>query len=151
MQLRCNRSLTASGNPMFIIDGMPGDYATLNPNDIESIEVLKDASSTAVYGSSGANGVVIITTKGGKEGKLTANFNAFFGINSWSTMPEVRQGETYMEGLRTAHKNAGTYVDDANMFTNPAYYEAYQNGKYIDWVDELLHTGTVQNYSLSVS
>lgn len=66
-------------------------------------------------------------------------------------MPEVRQGETYMEGLRTAHKNAGTYVDDANMFTNPAYYEAYQNGKYIDWVDELLHTGTVQNYSLSVS
>ena len=63
-------------------------------------------------------------------------------------MPEVRQGETYMEGLRTAHKNAGTYVDDANMFTNPAYYEAYQNGKYIDWVDELLHTGTVQNYSL---
>lgn len=62
---------------MFIIDGMPGDYATLNPNDIESIEVLKDASSTAVYGSSGANGVVIITTKGGKEGKLTANFNAF--------------------------------------------------------------------------
>lgn len=151
MQLRGNRSLTASGNPMFIIDGMPGDYATLNPNDIESIEVLKDASSTAVYGSSGANGVVIITTKGGKEGKLTANFNAFFGINSWSTMPEVRQGETYMEGLRTAHKNAGTYVDDANMFTNPAYYEAYQNGKYIDWVDELLHTGTVQNYSLSVS
>lgn len=77
MQLRGNRSLTASGNPMFIIDGMPGDYATLNPNDIESIEVLKDASSTAVYGSSGANGVVIITTKGGKEGKLTANFNAF--------------------------------------------------------------------------
>ena len=129
MQLRGNRSLTASGNPMFIIDGMPGDYATLNPNDIESIEVLKDASSTAVYGSSGANGVVIITTKGGKEGKLTANFNAFFGINSWSTMPEVRQGETYMEGLRTAHKNAGTYVDDANMFTNPAYYEAYQIGR----------------------
>ena len=53
---------------------MPGDYSTLNPNDIESIEVLKDASSTAIYGSSGANGVILITTKGGKEGKAIVNF-----------------------------------------------------------------------------
>lgn len=67
LQLRGNRSITASGKPLFIIDGMPGDYETLNPNDIESIEVLKDASSTAVYGSSGSNGVVIITTKKGKK------------------------------------------------------------------------------------
>lgn len=65
IQLRGNRSFNASGNPLFIIDGMPGDYSTINPNDIESIEVLKDASSTAVYGSSGANGVIIITTKKG--------------------------------------------------------------------------------------
>lgn len=67
LQLRGNRSITASGKPLFIIDGMPGDYETLNPNDIESIEVLKDASSTAVYGSSGSNGVVIITTKKEKK------------------------------------------------------------------------------------
>ena len=151
MQLRGNRSFSASGNPLFIIDGMPGDYATLNPNDIESIEVLKDASSTAIYGSSGSNGVVLITTKQGKEGKLTANFNAFVGFNNWATMPEVRQGETYMEIRRQAMKNAGTYVNDEAMFTNPAYYNAYKAGKFIDWTDEILGSGYTQNYSLSLS
>ena len=153
MQLRGNRSLVSGGtSPLFIIDGMPGDYSTLNPNDIESIEVLKDASSTAIYGSSGANGVVLITTKGGKSGKLAVNFNAYYGINGWSDVPEVRQGETYMEGLRQAAKNAGTYVDDATLFqSNPNYYTAYKNGKNIKWTDELLHTGTVQNYSVSLS
>ena len=153
MQLRGNRSFASGGTaPLFIIDGMPGDYSTLNPNDIESIEVLKDASSTAIYGSSGANGVVLITTKGGKTGKLSVNFNAYYGINGWSDVPEVRQGETYMEGLRQAAKNAGTYVDDETLFqSNPNYYTAYKNGKNIKWTDELLHTGTVQNYSLSLS
>ncbi len=162
IQLRGNRSLPQKNDkgiyeykttpPLFIIDGMPGDYATLNPNDIESIEVLKDASSTAIYGSSGANGVILITTKGGKEGKLSVNFNAYYGINSWSETPDVRQGELYMEGLRQAHRNAGTYVDDATMFQfNPNYYEAYKNGKFIDWTKEILHTGTIQNYSLSLS
>lgn len=69
---------------MFIIDGMPGDYSTLNPNDIESIEVLKDASSTAVYGAAGANGVIIITTKSGKAGKININLNAYVGFNGWA-------------------------------------------------------------------
>jgi len=153
MQLRGNRSFSSSGtSPLFIIDGMPGDYATLNPNDIESIEVLKDASSTAIYGSSGANGVVLITTKGGKAGKLAVNFNAYYGINGWSDVPEVRQGETYMDGLRQAAKNAGTYVDDETLFqSNPNYYAAYKAGKNIKWTDEILHTGTVQNYSVSLS
>ena len=147
IQLRGNRSFSDSGTaPLFIIDGMPGDYSTLNPNDIESIEVLKDASSTAVYGMEGANGVVLITTKGGKAGKLSVNVNAYFGINSWSEMPKVRQGESYIEGLRQANRNAGTYVDDETMFqSNPNYYKAYKDKKFINWADELLHTGTVQN------
>lgn len=153
IQLRGNRSFSDSGTaPLFIIDGMPGDYSTLNPNDIESIEVLKDASSTAVYGMEGANGVVLITTKGGKAGKLSVNVNAYFGINSWSEMPKVRQGESYIEGLRQANRNAGTYVDDEILFqSNPNYYKAYQDKKFINWADELLHTGTVQNYSVSLS
>ncbi|MDE6061965.1 MAG: TonB-dependent receptor plug domain-containing protein, partial [Duncaniella sp.] len=77
VQLRGTRSFTASGEPTYIIDGMPGDINTINPNDIESIEVLKDASSTAIYGSSGANGIIIVTTKSGKEGKTVVNFNAY--------------------------------------------------------------------------
>lgn len=152
MQLRGNRSISADGNPLFIIDGMPGDYATLNPNDIESIEVLKDASSTAIYGSAGANGVVLITTKNGKEGKLAVNFNAYLGINGWSTTPKMMSGDTFMDALRTSKKNGGTYVDDATMFsTKPAYYDAYLAGKNINWADELLKTGITQNYSLSIS
>lgn len=152
MQLRGNRSFNASGSPMFIIDGMPGDYATLNPNDIQSIEVLKDASSTAIYGSAGANGVILITTKQGEAGKVNVNLNAYVGINSWSTVPEMLSGEAYMEMRRQAHLNAGTYVDDATIFNaNPNYYTAYQNKKFINWADALLQDGLTQNYSLSVS
>ena len=153
MQLRGNRSFEADGNPTFIIDGMPGDYATLNPNDIASIEVLKDASSTAIYGSAGANGVVLITTKQGEAGKVNVNLNAYVGVNGWATMPAVLQGEAYMENRRNSWRAVGAYTDDEAMFSsNPAFYEAYKAGKTIDWVGELLkHNGLTQNYSLSVS
>ncbi len=157
MQLRGNRSFTASGTPTFIIDGMPGDYSTLNPNDIENIEILKDASSTAVYGASGANGVVLITTKHGKEGKMLVNLNVFAGFNGWSRVPEVRSGESYIQVLRDAAKAAGNWsstADDKTMMDNTlgeGAYDAHLRGEYIDWTDELLKTSTVQSYSLSVS
>ena len=156
MQLRGNRSFTASGNPLFIIDGMPGDYATLNPNDIESVEVLKDASSTAIYGSSGANGVILITTKSGKEGKVAVNFNAYVGVNGWSKTPTMRSGESYIQTLRDASVGAGDGIwnsssDDLKLFTTDAEKAAHQKGQYINWVDALLKTSLTQNYSLSVS
>lgn len=150
LQLRGNRSINASGNPLFIIDGMSGDYSTLNPNDIESIEVLKDASSTAVYGSSGSNGVVIITTKKGQEGKLNVNFNAYLGFNGWSVLPKMRSGDGFMNTVRLARQEAGTYIDDAELL-DPAVYEAYQKGQNIDWADALMQNGSVENYSLSLS
>jgi TonB-linked SusC/RagA family outer membrane protein len=157
MQLRGTRSFTASGNPTFIIDGMPGDYATLNPNDIESIEVLKDASSTAVYGASGANGVIIITTKSGSEGKVKTDFNAYLGINGWSTLPEMRTGETYLQGIRDANKAIGNWsstADDQRVIDGvlgDGAYQAAMDGKYIDWPETLLKTGITQNYSVSFS
>lgn len=159
MQLRGNRSITSdasSTGPLFIIDGMPGDYSTLNPNDIESIEVLKDASSTAIYGAEGANGIVIITTKNGKEGKPMVNFNAYLGINGWAKTPKMRSGESYIQVLRDASVGANdgrwsSTADDANLFSNSNKLAAYQNGEFIDWADALLHTAVTQNYSLSVS
>lgn len=150
MQLRGTRSFTASGNPLFLIDGLPGDYSTLNPNDIESIEVLKDASSTAIYGSAGSNGVIIITTKNAKEGKLSVNFNAYLGLNGWSTLPKVHDGESYLATKRLARQEAGTYIDDETTL-GTALYEAYQKGHTIDWLDAILKTGVTQNYSLSLS
>lgn len=150
MQLRGNRSINASGNPLFIIDGMPGDYSTMNPNDIESIEVLKDASSTAVYGSSGSNGVVIITTKKGTEGKMNVNFNTYVGFNGWSVLPKMRSGDGFINTVRLAQQEAGTYIDDTELL-DPAVYEAYLKGQNINWADAMMQTGVVQNYSLSVT
>lgn len=154
MQLRGNRSFTASGNPAFYIDGMPGDYSTLNPNDIESIEVLKDASATAVFGSSGANGVILITTKSAQKGKMRVNLNAYTGFNGWSKLPEMRYGQDYLQGLRDANAATGNWsseADDKNIFANDETYQAHLQGKYIDWADELLQTSVNQNYSLSIS
>ena len=153
IQIRGNRSFDANGAPLFIIDGLPGDYATLNPNDIESIEVLKDASSTAVYGPAGANGIVIITTKSVKEGKSQVNFNSYVGINGWSTTPRMMNAKEFVAAKRQAEEAAGTFISEEAMLRNinDATYEAYLRGESIDWADELLQTGITQNYSLSVS
>jgi TonB-linked SusC/RagA family outer membrane protein len=166
IQLRGNRSITANGAPLFIIDGLPGDYATINANDIESIDVLKDASATAVYGSRGANGVIIITTKNGKAGKTSINFNAYYGYNGWSTIPKMLTGDSYLQAKRDAY----SYVydatnsrwtttgalwqspsDDATIF-GAQRYALYQSGQFVDWAKTLLqkNPGT-QNYSLAVS
>ncbi len=166
MQLRGTRSFTASGTPMFIIDGLPGDYATLNQNDIESVEVLKDASSTAVYGSAGSNGVVIITTKKGKAGKLNIDFNAYYGYNGWSVIPDMRTGESYLETKRDAYKyvwNATTSqwtktgaiwqsaADDETIF-GTARYAIYKEGKYVNWANEFLRKSAgTQNYSVNIT
>ena len=89
--LRGSRSIYGDNQPLFIIDGLPGSYESLSPNDIESVDVLKDASATAIYGSAGANGVVIITTKRGQVGRVKVNFDAYYG---WSGKPEYKNGMT---------------------------------------------------------
>ena len=166
IQLRGNRSITASGTPLFIINGLPGDYSTLNPYDIESIEVLKDASSTAVYGSAGSNGVILITTKGGKAGKLTVDVNSFYGYNGWSKVPASLTGDGYLK----AKRDAFSYVWDATnsqwtktgaLWQSPANdkdifgdirYPAFLEGQYTDWVDLFLRKNpATQNYSIGVS
>ena len=84
MCIRDSNSLTQSNAPLYIIDGFPSEgsfAASINPADIESIDVLKDASATAIYGARGANGVIVINTKRGNEGKPTVNFSASFSLN----------------------------------------------------------------------
>ena len=157
MQLRGTRSFSASGDPTFIIDGMPGDYSTLNPNDIESIEILKDASSTAIYGSAGANGVVLITTKAGALGRTKVDFNAYLGINGWSTLPEMRTGEQFIQGIRDAEAAIGNWTspaDDQRVIDGQlgeGAYAAHQKGQYINWPETLLKTAITQNYSVAIS
>ena len=152
--LRGSRSIYGDNEPLFIIDGIPGSYSQVNPSDIESIDVLKDASSTAIYGSAGANGVVIITTKRGKEGKAQVNFDAYYGFSGSPNFSHGMIGDEWVNYQREAYKYInGTYPSDMEtLFGNPTFYDAYSQGKWIDWVDEAAgNTATTQKYSLSVT
>lgn len=152
--LRGSRSIYGDNDPLFIIDGIPGSYNQINPSDIESMDVLKDASSTAIYGSAGANGVVIITTKRGKEGKATVNFDAYFGISGKPEFWHGMMGEEWTNYQKEAYKYSfGQYPSDMSaILTDAEQYAAYQNGKWIDWVNEAIdRTAKTQKYSLSVT
>lgn len=151
--LRGSRSIYGSNEPLFIIDGIPGSYSQVNPSDIESVDVLKDASSTAIYGSAGANGVVIITTKRGKE-KATVNFDAYYGFSGSPNYKHGMVGDEWVNYQREAYKyKNGDYPSDMSaLFGNQDYTDAYNAGKWIDWIDEASgNTATTQKYSLSVS
>lgn len=152
--LRGSRSIYGSNEPLFIIDGLPGSYSQINPSDIESIDILKDASSTAIYGSAGANGVVIITTKRGQEGKATVNFDAYYGFSGDANFKHGMIGDEWVNYQSEAYKyTTGNYPTDmATLLGNPDYTDAYNAGKWIDWVDLVSgHRATTQKYALSVS
>ena len=132
--------------PLFIIDGMQGgNFADLAPSDIESIEILKDASSTAIYGSQGANGVVIITTKRGAEGRVKISYNGYYGINGWAQYPDMLTGEDYINVRREAYRTAGQWsspADDQKLFSAEEWH-AIQKGEWTNWRDEVGPNGMV--------
>jgi len=111
------RSINASNDPLFVVDGTPmtSEINGLNQYDIESVEVLKDASATAIYGSRGANGVVLITTKQGSEGKTTIDYNGYVGVQTIQNRVEMMNGGEYAEFTREAYRNstrANKYLSD---------------------------------------
>ncbi|MBD0823238.1 SusC/RagA family TonB-linked outer membrane protein [Aestuariibaculum marinum] len=142
-----------NNNPLFVIDGVivddPYDFAT---GDIESIQVLKDASSAAIYGARGANGVVIITTKKGKQGKLDISYKTTIGFqnvaqNRWYSLANREQ---YQELVRTAETNANN--QGLNVPTSPGAYpnsDLFIDDVDTNWQDEAFRTGTLENHSLS--
>ncbi len=155
--LRGNRSLTAEQEPLYIIDGIPGSITNLNPNDIASMDILKDASSTAIYGSAGANGVIMITTKQAEVGKVQVDFDAYYGVNGFAKYPSAMQGQQWLDYLEEGYyASNGTHSSSQSELLTAWGIQAdaitpYINaGKWVDWVDETLKTGTQQNYSLSV-
>ncbi len=155
--LRGNRSLTASNDPLYIIDGIAGSITTLNPNDIESVDVLKDASSTAIYGSAGANGVIIITTKQATQGKLQIDFDCYMGVNKWPSFPHALKGDAWFNYLEAGYYAAygSDATDQDELLTaysmSPEQLDPYiEANKWVDWVSRTLQTGIEQNYSLSM-
>ena len=145
LRIRGNRSINGNNAPLVIIDGVQGgSMGDLNPDDIESIDVLKDASSTAIYGSQGANGVIIITTKKAQAGKMQVSYNGYVTAAFRQEHPDYRSGENYYEANRIASANAGQWnsaADDLNLFSSNAAYAAYRAGVWTDY-DELLQKST---------
>jgi len=156
IQLRGVRSITANGNPIYIIDGIQGDITALNPNDIESINVLKDASSTAIYGSAGANGVIIVTTKKAKAGKLQADVDSYYGVNGFAKYPSPLQGDSWVQYLKDKYYGTnGKYPADiatlvSALSLNAAALNAINNNQYVDWTKETLKQGSQQNHHISL-
>ena len=141
IRIRGGNSLSASNEPLYVIDGFvdAGDLNSLNPNDIESIEVLKDATSTAIYGARGSNGVILITTKRGKEGKTTFDVEASYG---WQKLPrkiDLLSTTEYAEYLNKIAKMNGTSIP----------YSDVSNLQGVDWQDLLYRTAPVYNINLS--
>lgn len=153
MTLRGNRSINGDNSPLFIIDGMEGSYDELNPNDIASVEILKDASSTAVYGAAGANGVVIITTKQPKKDKFSIDLDAYYGWNVITSFPEVNRGQKYIDFRRQALINGGEIsADDTTTPLFPSYMQSFiDNNQWVDWFDLASQTGTTESYNISTS
>nr|WP_083470204.1 TonB-dependent receptor [Rufibacter tibetensis] len=186
IQVRGSGSITAGNEPLYVIDGFPLDVSTqnsaggfsqgnpldnINPNDIESIQVLKDASAAAIYGSRGANGVVIITTKKGKSGKPKINYNTYAGWNETAKKLDVLSGEEWIERAveminfnwvnsgagRTANQTTAQRRAILGRFSNSLMLDerwlqpGYPGLKIIDWQDEMFRKGIVQNHQLSAS
>ena len=137
MRIRGNRSINGSNDPLVIIDGVQGgSMSDLNPNDIESIDVLKDASSTAIYGSQGANGVIIITTKKAEAGKMQVSYDGYVTAAFRPDRAEYRSPEELLRNTQLAAQNAGLWNstnDDASLFSDLESYAAFRAGVWTDY------------------
>ena len=137
LRIRGNRSINGSNEPLVIIDGVQGgSMSDLNPNDIESVDVLKDASSTAIYGSQGANGVIIITTKKAEAGKMQVSYDGYVTAAFRPDRAEYRSPQNYYETLKLAAQNAGLWNstnDDASLFSDLESYAAFRAGVWTDY------------------
>jgi TonB-linked SusC/RagA family outer membrane protein len=178
VRIRGDRSITASNDPLYVIDGNPISRGfislnDINPSDIASIEVLKDASATAIYGSRGANGVILITTKRGENGKTTVTYDGYEGIQQPLRTVHVMNGGQYAEYVRESYRN------DHQIYNSPVPSEEedkkliqFSQDPYVlqsvlmgyddkgnydpskvrsyDWLGAVMQTGRIENHSVSV-
>jgi TonB-linked SusC/RagA family outer membrane protein len=181
IRIRGTRSIRASNTPLYVVDGNPisrGDVTIndINPSDIESMEILKDASATAIYGSRGANGVILITTRRGKAGKTTVDFNSYEGYQNPLRTVDIWDGAEYADYVRDSYR----YTTGSNKYNSPVPnmdedkanpqfalspyvlesvlmgYDA--NGNYdpskvrsFDWMDAVMQTGRIQSHQVGIN
>jgi TonB-linked SusC/RagA family outer membrane protein len=185
--IRGRRSFNAGNNPLYVVDGIPmtgdrnelmnnrpfdfasGGYEDINPNDVASMEVLKDASAAAIYGARGANGVILITTKkGNTKGKTTITYDNFFGTSKVLDKIQLFSGSEFAEYVREAYRATGGYKDingnavptgvadayaDSKVAVlggDPAVADGIANNRNTDWQSLMLKSGFTQNHTLGI-
>lgn len=165
VRIRGISSISAAGDPLYVVDGIPisqdfftngnsggmntNPLASINPNDIESIDILKDASATAIYGSRGANGVIIITTKRGRQKGLRFGFTSTLGVSQPTKVPEMLNSSEYLQLFEEAWINDGNTGTPSFPSSIPMSWEEAK--KYdTDWVDQTIGTGFKQFYDFNV-
>lgn len=180
IRIRGNRSITASNSPLYVVDGVPlmsaSAIETLNPRDIESIDVLKDASATAIYGSRGANGVIIVTTKQGKAGQFSLNYSGTVTTSnivdrspsmSAADFIRFRRWAAYnLDPTKYAHPDSPTLATDEDIFNSDLdddtslgnVLKGWESGTWdpskvtnTDWTDYVTQTGISQEHTISAS
>lgn len=152
IRIRGDRSLKASNDPLVIVDGVPGRMESVNTNDIESIEVLKDAASTAIYGSRGANGVILISTKKAKEQQTRISYSGYLGI-SVPNLVKMQSGDEYIQFRRDGFRYRNGWdksFTDEDVF-EPAELDVIKSRDFTDWIDLLYRNGQTQSHYVSLS
>ncbi len=148
VRIRGIGTINGDAQPLYVVDGVQvGTNADfVNPADIESIEVLKDASATAIYGSAGANGVIMVTTKHGQKGKMNINITGDWGLQTLPYKLKTLTGDAYARSIRESKSNDGATLN------NQIWAEAYDGKRnLIDWQDQMYRTGFKQQYGISAS
>ena len=143
IMIRGRNSIKASNDPLIVIDDIPygGELGDINPNDVKSIEILKDASAAAIYGSRGANGVILITSKEGVTGVPVVSYDGKFSLQNYVNLPDMMTGEEFYQFKMEREPNAITTTEQ----------EVYNAGEWVDWLDLTTRQGHSQEHNLSIS
>lgn len=158
INIRGSRSISADNAPLYIIDGSPAsatEFSTLSANDIESVEILKDAASQAIYGARASDGVILVTTKRGKAGKIEVSYNGYLGVQSLWRNFDFYSPEEYMQLRREAKAHDKGFIDARDISVSEALEDdimrqSWASGKFINWEKEMFQNAIYHNHDVSV-
>jgi TonB-linked SusC/RagA family outer membrane protein len=155
ISVRGTNSISAGNSPLVVVDGIiyNGSFSDFNANDIATVDILKDASAAAVYGSRAANGVLLITTKSGTSEKPQFNFTSYYGVQTPDRLIDIQHGPGYLQKVLDFREATGQEADPARIddYLTPVEAENRRNGVTTDWMDHVIRTGVINNYHLDVS
>ena len=156
VKIRGINTMSGSSSPLVVIDGVPGaNLDNINPDDIEKIDILKDASSTAIYGSRATNGVLMVTTKKGVVGSPRISYSGYAGFRNYTNLPDMMSGEEFVELAREASREMtptgknGKMMELEDIFKDNSELKAIQDGNYYKWIDAISSPAFMTNHTVS--